>query len=74
MNSPFKIVVDVKDVSDEIFMAQNIGEIRFNDETGQLSTFPNGSILIRFRGRQYMVDSAEIIREICMRLVYGQDN
>lgn len=62
----FEITVPVEDVTGNLTLRQFIGKGLFDEDSLQFDlAIPTHSPMIRFRGREYLVDVREIIKAIC---------
>lgn len=64
----FEITIPVEDVTGNLTLRQFIGKGSFGKDSLQFDlAIPTHSPMIRFRGREYLVDIREIIKAICAR-------
>ena len=70
----FTIEVDVFDVSDQMLMARAIGEGSYKDEPLELITaMPAMSPVVRFRNKDYLVNTLEIANAICKKIAENNE-
>lgn len=62
----FEITVPVEDVTDKLTLRLSVGEGKFDGEPVALdSALPTHSPMVRFQGRQYLVNIHDIVKAIC---------
>lgn len=62
----FEITVPVEDVTGKLTLRQFVGKGLFGEDSVQFDlAIPSHSPMIRFRGREYLVDVREIIKAVC---------
>lgn len=67
-----KISVEVKDVSDEMFLHEVVGEIKSDDmsEAAEITrVVPDSSLLVRYKSRQYLVKTYDLVSAIMNEVI-----
>lgn len=67
----FEITVPVQDITDKLTLRLFVGEGKFDGEPVMLdSALPTHSPMIRFQGRQYLVNIHDIVKAICTQALH----